>query len=61
MSRIINLTTKENDIVLDPFCGGGSTAIACIKNNRRFVGIEIDKEYFDIACKRINEAYKNIN
>lgn len=60
MERLIKLTTKENDIVLDPFMGGGSTAVACVKNNRRFVGIEIDKEYFDIACNRIEEAYKSI-
>lgn len=59
MSRIINLTTKENDVVLDSFMGGGSTGVASISTNRCFIGIERDEEYFDIAVKRITEAYKN--
>lgn len=61
MSRIIKLVTKENDIVLDPFAGGGSTGIACVKNNRHFIGIEIDKGYFDLACKRISEACNSLD
>jgi DNA modification methylase len=39
--------------VLDPYCGSGSTAIACIRTGRRFVGCEIDPGYFAIACDRI--------
>lgn len=45
--------TKENDTVLDPFMGSGTTGIACKNLNRNFIGIELDKEYFEIANKRI--------
>jgi site-specific DNA-methyltransferase (adenine-specific) len=43
--------------VLDPFMGSGTTGVACVKLGRPFIGIEIDKTYFDIACRRIEEAY----
>lgn len=52
-------STQENDTVLDLFMGAGSTGIACARCNRNFIGIELDKEYFDIATKRINEAIEN--
>ena len=52
--------SDENDIVFDPFLGSGTTAIACLNLNRRYIGCEIDKEYFDIATKRI-ETVKKIN
>ena len=48
--------TEENDIVLDCFAGSGSTGVACVNTNRRFIGIELDKNYFEIAEKRIKEA-----
>ncbi|SDG35069.1 DNA-methyltransferase [Pelagibacterium luteolum] len=44
--------------VLDPFMGSGTTGVACARRNRSFIGIEIDEGYFDIACKRIREAYR---
>jgi DNA modification methylase len=44
--------------ILDPFMGSGTTGVACVKTGRKFVGIELDPEYFDIACKRIGDAYK---
>ena len=53
MKILIDNSSKENDIVLDPFMGIGSAGIACKELNRRFIGIEIDKNYFDIAEKRI--------
>ena len=43
--------------ILDPFMGSGSTGVACVKEGRSFTGIELDKGYFDIACKRIEDAY----
>jgi site-specific DNA-methyltransferase (adenine-specific) len=55
MNALIELTTKENHIVLDPFCGSGTTSVACKNLNRDFIGIELDKEYFKIAEERINE------
>lgn len=44
--------------ILDPFMGSGTTGVACAKLGRRFIGIEIEPKYFDIACRRIDEAYK---
>lgn len=44
--------------ILDPFMGSGTTGVACVKLGRRFIGIEIEPRYFDIACKRIETAYK---
>ena len=44
--------------ILDPFMGSGSTGAACVQSGRRFIGIEIEPKYFDIACKRIEAATK---
>ncbi len=44
--------------VLDPFMGSGTTGVACANLGRKFIGIEIDEDYFDIACRRIEEAYQ---
>ena len=44
--------------ILDPFMGSGTTGVACVKRGRKFIGIEIEPKYFDIACKRIEDAYK---
>lgn len=56
MERIILMTTNEGDLVFDPFMGSGTTAIACIKTNRRFIGTDISQEYCEIARKRILEV-----
>ncbi len=48
----------EGETVLDPFMGSGTTGVACAKLGRKFIGIEIEPAYFDIACKRIEEAWK---
>ena len=58
LTKYILLSSKENDIILDCFMGSGSTGIACINTNRRFIGIELDEGYFDIAKQRIDEAIK---
>ena len=47
--------SHENDTVLDCFMGSGTTGVACVKYNRNFIGIEIDKQYFEIAEKRIKD------
>lgn len=47
-------STQPNDIVLDCFCGSGTTCVACKELGRRFIGFEIDKEYFNIAIDRLN-------
>lgn len=56
IERIILLTTNEGDTVMDPFMGSGTTALACKNTNRNFIGFEIDKMYYDIACERL-EVY----
>lgn len=43
--------------ILDPFMGSGTTGVACVKLGRKFIGIEIERKYFDIACARIEKAY----
>ena len=49
--------THEGDTILDPFMGSGTTGVACAKMGRKFIGIELEPKYFDIACKRIEDAY----
>lgn len=51
--NFIKMSTNENEIVLDPFCGGGSTILACVKTNRNYIGIDFNKEFVDISEKRI--------
>ena len=52
--RLILLSSNEGEVVLDPFCGSGTTAVACIRTKRRFVGFELSKDYFEVARKRIS-------
>lgn len=52
MERLIIATSKKNALVLDPFNGSGTTGIACYKHNRKYVGIDLSKEYLDITIKR---------
>lgn len=47
----------DAETILDPFMGSGTTGVACVKLGRKFIGIEIDEGYFDIACERIRKAY----
>ena len=49
---------RDAEIILDPFMGSGSTLVACAKLGRKGIGIELDPDYFDIACKRVEEAYR---
>lgn len=56
MERCVNLWSNENDIVLDFTMGSGSTGVACKNLNRNFIGIEINKDYFNIAKERIENA-----
>lgn len=53
LERLIEMTTQENQVVLDPFMGSGTTGIACKNMGRKFLGFELFEEYFDIAKKRI--------
>ena len=53
---LIERLTKPGDTIIDPFMGSGTTGVACMMEGRRFIGIEICKEYYDISEKRIYEA-----
>ena len=59
LEYIIRTSSNEGDVVLDCFAGSGSTGIACINTNRKFIGIEKEDKYFDIAYKRIFEHMNN--
>lgn len=54
--RIIEASAVQS--ILDPFMGGGTTGVACANLGRKFIGIEIEPKYFDIACERITNAYR---
>lgn len=57
LERIILASTKENDVVLDPFNGSGTTGIACLSLNRKYIGIEKEKEYLELTKRRIEANY----
>jgi site-specific DNA-methyltransferase (adenine-specific) len=57
ITPLVNASTNKSDTVLDPFMGSGTTGVACAKLGRKFIGIEIEERYFEIACKRIEKAY----
>ena len=50
------ISHTEGDLILDPFMGSGTTGVACINMNRKFIGIEKERKYFDVACERIDAA-----
>ncbi|MBI5047502.1 MAG: site-specific DNA-methyltransferase [Deltaproteobacteria bacterium] len=56
LSRIILASTKEGDLVLDPFCGSSTTGVVAILRNRKYVGIDLEEEYLKLSVKRIEEA-----
>lgn len=56
MQYLVQTYTNENDLVLDNCMGSGTTGVACMNTGRRFIGIELDKDYFDIAKNRIEES-----
>jgi tRNA/tmRNA/rRNA uracil-C5-methylase (TrmA/RlmC/RlmD family) len=61
MGYLLMLYSNPNEVVLDAFMGSGTTGLAAVKLGRRFVGIEREKKYFDIACERIGEAVRRKN
>ena len=55
--KIVKAFSGHDEFVLDPFMGSGTTGVACANLGRKFIGIEIERKYFDIACERIEAAY----
>ena len=60
LEYLIKTYTKENETVLDNCMGSGSTGVACINTKRKFIGIEKDLNYYNIACERIKEVVMNV-
>jgi len=56
MTRLVMNHTKKGDTILDPFMGSGTTGVASLQNGRNFIGIEVDKENFDLAKERLDEV-----
>lgn len=61
LERIILASTDPNDIILDPFTGSSTTGVAAIRHDRRFVGIDNNKEYLELSVKRFNEELESKN
>ena len=55
LTRIIQATTNENDMVLDPFNGSGTTGVVCRMNKRKYIGIELEDEYVELTKKRLSK------
>lgn len=60
MEKIILNSSPENGVVLDTFMGSGTTGVACVKTGRKFIGLELDTSYFDIAEQRIKDAQASL-
>ena len=56
IQNLVVNSSMEGDLVLDPFLGSGTTAVACVNTNRHYIGFELDPQYYDIACKRLDEV-----
>ena len=56
LTRLILASSKENDLILDPFCGSSTTGVAAVLNNRKYVGIDLEEEYLQLSVKRLEEA-----
>jgi site-specific DNA-methyltransferase (adenine-specific) len=59
LKRILLASTKEGDLVLDPFCGSSTTGVAAVLLNRKYVGIDLEEEYLQLSKKRLEEAIEN--
>lgn len=59
MEEIIEIISEENDVILDPFMGSGSTGVACKNLNRKFIGIEMDEKYYQLSKDRIEKSTNN--
>ena len=60
MENIVVSSTKRGDLVLDPFCGSGTTGVAAVRFGRRFIGIDNEKEYIETAFKRMSNVQEEL-
>ena len=61
MNWLVGRASLDAECVLDPFMGSGTTGVACMNLGRKFIGIEIEPKYFDIACERIENAQRQVS
>ena len=61
IAKILNIHSKEDDLIFDPFSGSGTTAVACLKLKRHYIGFELDKNYFEKGQKRLEEEINQIS
>ena len=61
IETLIGNSTRPGDIVLDPFMGSGTTAVACMELGRKYIGYEINKGYFEVAQRRIQDTIEQLN
>jgi site-specific DNA-methyltransferase (adenine-specific) len=59
LRRLIAMCTNEGDTVLDPFCGSGTTGVACVLLQRNFIGIDLDQSYLDLSAKRMKAVHED--
>lgn len=57
MRELVLLFSDEDQLIVDPFMGSGTTGVACLQTGRKFIGIETSEKYFDIACRRIADEF----
>lgn len=56
LERIVLASTKEEQIIMDPFCGSGTTGVEAVRFGRKFIGIDLNEEYLEISKKRLEKA-----
>ena len=56
MERIIFASTEEGQVILDPFCGSGTTGVEAVRYGRKFIGIDVSEEYMEISKKRLEKV-----
>ena len=61
LQRYLTVHSDENQTILDPFMGSGSTGVACVGMNRNFIGMELDDKYFKVAEERISKSERKVN
>jgi len=59
LRRLISMCTNEDDLVLDPFCGSGTTGVACVLLKRKFIGIDLDSDYLKLALTRMEAVHED--
>ena len=57
MKHLVSIGCPHGGKIVDPFMGSGTTGVACVRTGRKFIGMELEPKYFDIACKRIEDEY----